>query len=453
MNWRELSNFIRRQFEGYEATPSSNVWSGIEESLDQGGRSFGRWLLLIPAFLGIAGGTYFMGTSLNTDKIDQQVNQVDPTKEENPTVENDKTPSTKARPASITIKDHEGNSSVAQNLGQVASNEQRPDEDLGNNNKSESNQKSKSSTSNKTAKEAVHKAESSINQASSKHPKQPEKQKKSALKPIASIDVQIEDPKLNPVLKTESNPNSPSMDKYEHSINSSEWTIGISAAPEYLMNKTDYAANEALNSTIEDAEKDGKGYSIELNAMYEVMPRLELQSGLWFSYYSHPFKHQVKGQIEQPNNNTAAEPLSTKSVNIPPDDGPEIVKQKLDHSNKFYYVGIPILMHYKVLDQRFSLKAGAGVDLNYLTQVNAKFIGRSSGQVYDLDKEPEDIVRTYNVNYNLRLTAAYKINHQWSLTATPLAKMNALSLYKDDFPTSKKPIKMGLGLGVEYILY
>ena len=141
--------------------------------------------------------------------------------------------------------------------------------------------------------------------------------------------------------------------------------------------------------------------------------------------------------------------LPTITKNIPEINSWKTLDDKpVALTNKITILEIPLWIGYKFSAGKFDIEIKAGVSVSFITNVNTTLLYpySDSAIVYkDINYSP------YRKNYFSILAAAsliYNINDRFSIFLQPSLKYGLGSIFKNDYPISKKINSYSLGAGL-----
>lgn len=237
----------------------------------------------------------------------------------------------------------------------------------------------------------------------------------------------------------------------DQKVENNRWRWGVHLLPQmsHALYQSDDVSGDFL-SKIENAEGVGKGFSGEVNLYYKIGKKFEMISGVWYTFNQRNFKYEAESNAKQPvNHPTSGQDgfNSNPSPGVPPDTSDNETKV-FEHKNQSFRIGIPLFLRYQFLKvEDWQFFATTGFQANYLHDLDQHLIGREGNVVYKINEDDNDVIRKFNVQYNLRLSLEYAISDKWSIAATPNLKASLFSDYKSRHFLERHNMQFGVGVG------
>lgn len=468
MNWDEEN--IKKKFEGYEVTPSSQVWDNIDKQLNQKG--WAKWpiralsALLLISSLGV--GYYYWQGSAKSGQ-DQLTTSDQTTKEQVLITEDEANNKSNAKDKSkVSGQQSEKSSnpsdekSLVSENDNVATDQVLADKELKEAEKGENRKKNKPNKSNTTRQTAYEEGNrSTINEeihSGQKSNAQEAATKKTQDESLTSNEQAVDRNLLSslPLLTNTKvgavfpNPEKAHQFKISNSIDSqlreegiigsnSKWAIGVEAGPfqqGYQYRLEDNSEDERL-SRIKNSESEEWGYGININGYWKFADNWQLQFGIGYERLRQEFSHSFTRSYQR---------------NIPNSDGVEFVTEtiKFEHVNQFQSLRMPLAVRYQILDSRLKFFVSPGVEVNALANANAMLIGLEEKEVYNTVKNDMGPMKTYTLDYTLDISAQYALDDEFSVLVRPFGQLGSGSIYSEKFSVDKQSYQLGINAGLIY---
>jgi hypothetical protein len=207
----------------------------------------------------------------------------------------------------------------------------------------------------------------------------------------------------------------------------SKWVLGYYFSPESSFRKLSANSNfKKQEGDRNNNEKAKIGFSTGITLGYKISNKIILSSGLYMLNVGE------KGACPSKD--------STSIVN---------------YTNNYTYLGIPLLLGYKIGSSKFGTTINSGLIVTAL--VSAQNKGDiyydddyyTSGTKKDDDNE-ESPFKIFNLVYIGNVEFNYQLYKKLSLHAGPSIKYFLTSIYKEDHPIKSKPYSLGFQAGVKY---
>jgi hypothetical protein len=221
-------------------------------------------------------------------------------------------------------------------------------------------------------------------------------------------------------------------------------------------NLSDDDATAADGKEIEERERNVFSASVGVYINYKIKKRWVIQSGISYSWsrsiIDSATSYAVKdnsGNVQFKFNTISGYGFLQPSASVQPNVGDSVLTAKA--YSQLHYLTVPLVLSYKIIMNRFSLQAGAGVSINFLTgaTVETKIYGPNFRQ----DESAISMKGLKKVNYGILIKAEleYHFNSRLGIDMIPCFK-NTLTPINIHSALSAYPYNFGIGLGMNYRL-
>ncbi len=417
----------QERFQDFQAAPSSSVWEGIEEQLDQRQKQLQRQaygfssallLLLSGFFLGILYEDWHSGSTYTHKSAPKQFVLADSLTE----------------PINAESKGWFQGTRKMLNTGRIAlSNGQQTNPELS---PKVATSQSDQSNSNNSAS-SLSSQESKATTSAIEEEERLSKQKILAFRDnLPDADQNSNSIPVEPDLGFDQN--------FEKA--SSSWSLGIRA--EIAWQKPNYQVkrpyNPVIKKQLEQANGPAKVFSSVAVAHYQLSDHWRLTSGIGVEVVRRSFTYRPNSAFKRnpdPGNDEDDEAnLTANNIRS---------AEKQTTTNTSGYIKMPLSLQYGFSFKRFKLGLEGGITVRKLVNASGKQLNPLAQRVSDRSSNNSNL-RTWQSNVVLRPSVGYQLTPNWQVTVAPQASVAMESYYQENYPISNRPYRIGIQAGINY---
>ena len=227
------------------------------------------------------------------------------------------------------------------------------------------------------------------------------------------------------------------------------WRLSLLAGTfrQFSHQKISAAYADGLLTQFANTTSQPFGIEALLMGTYQLNQRWGIRSGVGVTVTQQDFAFQPLALGKRGDAPAAdAIPEEFASRGITPDPGdPEPVTA----TNRIAYLSIPLRVRYQFTMNRFEIGIEGGLSVNRLIRAQGKLLNPVNQQVQELSAATGPI-RQWQTRIVARPSVSYQVCSDVQVNLAPKAGISVSSRYRNAFPVSDQPARLGVQTGLSY---
>ena len=224
------------------------------------------------------------------------------------------------------------------------------------------------------------------------------------------------------------------------------WSLGFRGG--IARQLPNYKANDPFSEDILQNEKMGKGparmASANLLATYHIGAQWHLVSGVGIAQMQRQFRYQPNAAAKK---NPA--PTGNNDNQSGPGNAFPTAPEKQRVTNTTTYLSFPLRLRYELTLNQWRFGLEAGITVRKMLQASGKQINPVTFRVRDRSVN-ETAFKQWQSTLVLRPSIGYRLGPDWEVTIAPTAGFAPNSHYREAYPVSNRPRQFGIQAGIRY---